>query len=99
MCEVSEVWDQYCGQRRIFSSTCNSRFDKFLNSEFTPNKCLPSCLLKQTTKNSLQITFTLVNFFDYDQEYRDLKAFLSTGRIPAGYSGQRLWISNAARSQ
>ena len=26
-----------------------------------------------------------------DQKYKDLKVFLSTGRIPPGYSGQKLW--------
>ena len=34
-----------------------------------------------------------------DQKYRDLKAFLSAGRIPAGYSDRGCGISNAARSQ
>ncbi len=27
-----------------------------------------------------------------DQNYRDLESVLSTGRVPAGYSGQRLRI-------
>ncbi len=26
-----------------------------------------------------------------DQNYEDLKAILSAGRIPAGYTGQKIW--------
>ena len=101
MCEVSEVRGQYWGRGRVFSSTCITHFDKCLSSEFIPNWCLLLCLLKQTTLNSLQITFTFTmirnSVLRNDSFFNEVVAFHSEGVIPsAPTAAQRKKFRNNA---